>query len=470
MIANLGEAAAGRTRPPSPPALSPWAAHFAVLELLVVAIAAPLLMFPSRLSVIPLIVLPAVWLARLALPGLPNPASASDLPVAVLLLMTSVSLYPSVDLTLSRPKLYGLILGFAVFRLVTGWLWTGPGTTFLAAFLISGGVGVALIGLVGTDWLTPKVPFFVAIYAQLPHLIRAVPTSFGTNEAGFQPNEVAGTLALVVPLAASLVLWGTAYLLRIAAAIALVVMTTTLALTFSRSGLLGAAIALLFLVLCRWPRLARGLPLVALALGILVWRIGLAQVGDWLLALPTASDVGSRVAGRLELWNRATYMVEDFPLTGIGLNTFPVVVRTLYPLYINDTSRPMPHAHDFLLQVAVDLGLPGLLSFVVLLGVAATNLMRAWTAHQGWERGLVAGLGAGLLGHLIFGLTDTVTLGAKPGLFLWAIVGAAVSLDGSPTARLPVHGRARAWAQWGLFLVACGLALLIAATKASPFP
>ena len=224
-----------------------------------------------------------------------------------------------------------------------------------------------------------------------------------------------------------------------------------------------------FLLVLRWPRLVLALPVVILAIAVAIWRIGFDRVGVWLLALPTAADAGGKAAGRLELWNRAFDMIQDFPFTGIGLNTFPVVVRVLYPLVVNDPNTPVPHAHDFLLQVAIDLGLPGLTCFLLLLAAAAVGLVRAWKIRQGWERGLVAGVGAGLIGQLIFGLTDAVTLGAKPGIFLWAMLGAAVALGQSPSSAL-VQRSVRAWIEWGLFSLACALGIFITVTNLVMFP
>ena len=186
-------------------------------------------MFPSRFSLLALILLPAVGFLRLAVWRVHQSASWADWPLIGLILMTSESLYPSIDLSLSRPKLYGLILGFAVFRLVVERLRIDRGTLILTGFLIAGGVGVALVGFVGTDWLTLKVPLLAPIYRRLPHLIHAVSTSVGTTEAGFQPNEVAGTLALLLPVAVAIVLWGSNRRLQVAAGFAALVMATTLA-------------------------------------------------------------------------------------------------------------------------------------------------------------------------------------------------------------------------------------------------
>ena len=442
--------------------------YLPLIELSAVAVSSPLLIFPNRFSPIALLLLPAIGLLRMVV-GRGQRSSWTDWPLIGLILMTSVSLYPSINLSLSQPKLFGLILGFAVFRLVVERLRTDRGPLILAGFLVAGGVGVALVGFVGTDWLTVKVPLLAPIYSRLPHLIRGVTTSSGTTESGFQPNEIAGTLALLLPVAIAIFLWGSSRRLQVVAALAVLVMAMTLALTFSRSGLLGTAIAVGFVLLLRWPRLVLALPVVLLATAGAIWRIGPGNVGGWLLALPTAANAGGQAAGRFELWNRAWDMIQDFPFTGIGLNTFPVVVRMLYPLVVNDPDTPVAHVHDFLLQVAVDLGVPGLVCFLLILAAAAVGLVRGWCTRPGWERGLVAGIGAGLIGHLIFGLTDAVTLGAKPGIFLWAMLGAAVAL-GLPAALAATRRSARAWIEWGAFTLACVLGIYISVTQLVMFP
>jgi predicted lipid-binding transport protein (Tim44 family) len=41
---------------------------------------------------------------------------------------------------------------------------------------------------------------------------------------------------------------------------------------------------------------------------------------------------------------------------------------------------------------------------------------------------LVIGLGGGLLAHLLYGLTDAVSLGAKPGILFWILLGLITAL------------------------------------------
>jgi hypothetical protein len=43
-------------------------------------------------------------------------------------------------------------------------------------------------------------------------------------------------------------------------------------------------------------------------------------------------------------------------------------------------------------------------------------------------RSLALGLGGGLLAHLLYGLTDAVALGAKPGVLFWMLLGLIAGL------------------------------------------
>ncbi len=44
------------------------------------------------------------------------------------------------------------------------------------------------------------------------------------------------------------------------------------------------------------------------------------------------------------------------------------------------------------------------------------------------KKALVLGLGGGLFGHMIFGMTDAISLGAKPGIFYWILLGLIAGL------------------------------------------
>jgi putative inorganic carbon (hco3(-)) transporter len=79
-------------------------------------------------------------------------------------------------------------------------------------------------------------------------------------------------------------------------------------------------------------------------------------------------------------------------------------------------------------------GLPGLIAFVALYLGAFWMVARIWrtpeTASLGSlsSRALALGLGGGLFAHLVYGLTDAVALGAKPGFLFWMSLGLITGL------------------------------------------
>ena len=131
--------------------------------------------------------------------------------------------------------------------------------------------------------------------------------------------------------------------------------------------------------------------------------------------------------GRLEVWSRAFYALQDFPFTGIGMGTFHEVIPALYPLFRDRSPATVRHAHNLFLQVGVDLGLPGFITFLAM--VFGTS----WFIHKALQsegprdliwilRGATAGLAA-VLGH---GLVDAITWNTRPAFVVWALWGLCV--------------------------------------------
>lgn len=163
------------------------------------------------------------------------------------------------------------------------------------------------------------------------------------------------------------------------------------------------------------------------------------------LATDPALSLNS-LQGRLEVWSRAIYGIQDFPFTGMGMNAFRKVVNVLYPLFLVSPDTDIGHAHNEFLQAALDLGIPGLIAFIALYIGAFWMLWEIWknsvVEQDGilsvvgqdtilsYARPLVLGLGGGLLAHMLYGLTDAVALGAKQGLLFWMLLGLIAGLYG----------------------------------------
>lgn len=132
------------------------------------------------------------------------------------------------------------------------------------------------------------------------------------------------------------------------------------------------------------------------------------------------------------MWSRALYAIQDFAFTGIGMGSFPQVIPLLYPYVLYKSGVTITHAHNIWLQVAIDLGVPGLIAFismVLITAVLAVRSLRTLADNSmfglAWlQRGALAGLAA----VLIHGLLDAVTWNTRPAFLVWALWGAAVAV------------------------------------------
>jgi len=427
-------------------------------EWLILLVVAPLLLFPSPARTPALLAIPTLWICRRVALGHLIPRTPLDVPLILLMLMVLVSLYATFDISFSLPKITGMLLGLAVYYAVVeaaadrrSWVLA------LGGFMLAG-VGVAALGLLGTRW-NPKFAIFGPILQWLPPRITGLP---GAGE-GFNPNEVAGALLWVAPvecaLAAVAVLGARSIaqsLGRVRGAILLVVLVTTaaflvgvLTLTQSRGGWIAAALVLpvLLLVLVQGKlRRAATLLLAGSVVTAAVW-IALARpdaLDAWMIGPQQDPSPGmslETLSGRFEVWSRAIYGIQDFAFTGMGMNTFRKVVPVLYPLFSIDPAIDIGHAHNTFLQAGLDLGIPGLIAYLAIHLSAFAMLASTWRRRgrlpfpELLSRALILGLGGGLAAHLIYGLTDTVALGAKPGVLWWMLLGLVASLYRGPALR-----------------------------------
>jgi len=367
----------------------------------------PLYLFFAALATIPLF-----WLARRIARGNWSVNTPLDAPLAILLLMGLVGVAVSVDAPLSL-RVYGELLGgIALYYGIVNGLPTARLATGVWAFLALG-AAMGLVGWLGMQYLEKFLPL-PFVYEYMPRL--AFPF---LNSSGFTANLVAGALAPVLPVAFVWAWSQTRWKRALALALALFFFGV-IVLTQSRGAILGSVVAGAILLLWRAPRLIWLAAVVGAAAAVALFWLGPANVAEGLLV----SDSTNTAASRLELWQRALYIWQDFPFTGIGLGTFAQVVPVLYPLFLNDPALPIPHAHNLYLQMGVDFGLPGFVAFVgsvtAALCVGISNARRTRGTRAGW---LAIGLLAGYAVYLVHGMLDAVTTNSKVSVMLWFLVG-----------------------------------------------
>jgi putative inorganic carbon (HCO3(-)) transporter len=390
-----------------------WVRRLAALELVAVALVAPVLLFPSSSRLPVLVALVPVFAAVKAATGRFLPRTPFNAAVIALLAMVGVSLWATPIMSLSLSKVAGVVLGVLFFWAAIRWVTTRAHLDFALAAFAAGGALLALVGLIGTDF-GAKVPVVREVVNLLPRVIRGVPGA----ETGANPNALAGALVLFVPLQLALVAnsrrdSGALFFAALAGA---AVTLLTIVLTQSRGAWLGLVIAGFFTSLWSGRRARLLAPLVvALAIGA-VWATN-------------AVDDDSTAVSRVEIWSRAIAALRDVPMTGMGMGTFRAILPIRYPVFSGPADMPVAHAHNHLLQAGLDLGIPGLIAYLAIWTIAFTLLAEAFRrSHDSRLRNAASGLAAGLIAHFAFGMGDAIPLGAKVGLVFWAALALVAGL------------------------------------------
>ena len=414
------------------------------LEIVILSLIYIYFVVTDRVPPVAWVTIAAIWIARWWTRGALSRTTPLDVPIALILLGLPFALWASTDWWLSVPKVYGVLLGATFYYAVVNGVRSRRDLAWAAIWLTITTLGIGLAGIVGTDWAQDKIVSISFVYERLPRVIQGIPRSIA---GGFSRNGVGGTLTLIVPFLASLALTGRDVLalplpgdptvqrdgrrpaaaiwiearavewFRIVVAAALVIAIVALGLTQSRGGLLGTAVGLAALAIW-WNR--------RFAWGLVAGGAGLAAMlaagkGQALVDLVLRMDAKSgTLASRLEVWQRGVLMTQDFPWTGIGIGTYNTIAHALYPFFIAGPDEVVAHAHNNLLEVAVDFGIPGLIAFVAFLTGYAVCVARAYRdSEDRGVRALLAGVGFGMLANQVFGLTDAFILGTKPGVLIW---------------------------------------------------
>lgn len=122
-------------------------------------------------------------------------------------------------------------------------------------------------------------------------------------------------------------------------------------------------------------------------------------------------EVRGKINIRIQLWNVGIETIGKHPVFGIGMNQIRQLPSVGYE---------RSHVHNHLLHTAAELGIPGLVAYLAILIGAGFMCYKIWhRSNGGWMRMTALSLGWGQLGHLIYGMADSIPLGAKVGIFFW---------------------------------------------------
>jgi O-antigen ligase len=346
---------------------------------------------------------------------------ALDWPLSIIFIQICITCLIVPDLSFSLPKVMGALFGIAVYYALFPVLKNEKLIKTSIFTFLGGGVLFSLVSFLGMKTLEKSViDLLVKIRAKLPQMDFRLPGA----EEGFHPNAIGGTLILIIPLFLIFLYstWkrkGTKDLLsqnRYFSTILLlgtVVVTAVLLFSQSRSSIIGLlfgiGVLIFGIIQNRKIRKAYVVLFLIVSLSFLVSFFIIFIEGEKLPSkLP---EITMRAASRTEAWAAGLEIARQKPLTGIGMN------------HLRRSTR-MPHgwthAHNHFVHTAAEMGIPALIALLALLAGAGALCVQIWKkAPAMWMKMTALGLAAGQLSHLVFGIFDSIPLGAKPGIFFW---------------------------------------------------
>ena len=274
-----------------------------------------------------------------------------DVPAALFVLLSALSILVSPDKGFSFYNWYNLVGVYVLTYLVVGQnLRSSRQVRELLIVTAIAAVFVVLYGfyqfIFGIDIRAMKWVDGDAF----PELRKRV---FSTWE---NPNILAGYLDIIICLAFGLFVKADTRKKKLVLGIMMAAGAACLAMTYARGACL--VIALIFAVYGMFKDWRVLLACAAVAAGLLLVD---PVLYERLSSVFTKIDTSSEM--RLAFWESTIAMIQDHPFLGIGWGAYWMVYPE-YDFYLQGADIRIVHAHNWYLNYAAEIGIPGMLSFV----------------------------------------------------------------------------------------------------------
>ncbi|MBZ0294180.1 MAG: O-antigen ligase family protein [Anaerolineae bacterium] len=208
--------------------------------------------------------------------------------------------------------------------------------------------------------------------------------------------------------------------------IAQIVLLEGIALTGSRTGILILAIGFVVILLSPTSKIRPQRVIVPAVIAFTIYVVVPSTYWDsmWNSIFPTLEEGSDTVGIRYELWNTAMRMVEDKPITGVGINQFANnVLKYSDPL---SSTVVVVGAHSIYFSVIAETGVIGFIFFMGMLVCAIYYALRAaWQLKNQDEAFLSYTWFAVLVLILIGGITKH----DQYDKLLWLTLGACTAME-----------------------------------------
>jgi len=383
------------------------------LQFSLIVVLSPLFLFPSMKYIWIFSVIPLILILRFLIKKIFIEKTILDWAIFFLIMAVFVTCLIVPDLAFSLPKIAGVLFGIVFYYSIVNLLTKKKYIKYGILFFLSGGLIFSIISALGmTRYNLEYRNDLNRIYKWIPEI------NFNLQGAkeGFNPNAIGGTIIIFLPL---FFIFAITHLQRkkqnillyknklflILLLFSLMIISIILWLTHSRGSMVAFFISIWFMLMLRTQGRKWALILVFAFIALYIISVGTNNFPAFV------KDMQSKFDYRLTTWILAANKINSNPIFGIGMNQF-----RKHPLLHYTRS----HAHNHLLHTATELGIPGLVAYIAILigtGFMCVEILKK--SNIGWIKISALGLGCGQLAHFIFGMADSIPLGAKVGIIFW---------------------------------------------------
>lgn len=368
---------------------------------------------PDMLNLLYLIFLVGVYIYK-GLFKMTNPLSkeAVDIPIIIYALLILISTITSIDPSGSFRDLaiHFTAIGFVL--VVINNIQTKEDFNILVTFLVIAATLVALYGLyqykVGVEMEDKWVDA-----VNNPDVKTRVYSVFGN------PNILAEYLIMIIPISAALFWYSKKIHKKAIFLITSLILTIALVLTLSRGGWVGFAFGIfIFIILIEKKLLLALIPIALLGIYFLP-----QSIINRILTIGNLGD--SSNAYRIRLWKITLEIIRDNWLVGVGFGYIPF--KTTFETYIR--TMPAYHSHNTYLQTMGEMGILGLIVFVMFIFVLYKYaIKRLMKDEDRYIRTMAGGVLAGLSALLAHGAVESVLYLPKIIITFWTLVALILAL------------------------------------------
>jgi len=234
------------------------------------------------------------------------------------------------------------------------------------------------------------------------------------------PNNYAEFLIMTLPIMIAGVFVLKSDFWRLVLAGAASVGLLALVLTSSRSAYLSAVIGAAFFVLLANKRLVP----FFVVLGILA----IPFIPDTIVARVMTIGRDTSSIFRVWIWEGSMEALRRFWILGVGMG--PVAFALVYQIYAHELAMNAMHSHNLFLQIWIELGIFGIIAFIVLMfttikGAAVTAI----NTKDNEIKYYAIGAASGLVAVLAMGFVEYIWFYPRVNLTFWIVIGICAGIS-----------------------------------------